>query len=238
MNSYERIVYRQEWRNSISRKTRKFIPLTLGIILLWGFNAAAVTTYYTNEATFLAATSTTLESFEGLTAGFVASVVVTDFTMTDSSASFDVRVIPFPPMPTDGVNFVVNFAPPGPEIYTFTFSSPISAFGINIGDLATIGASPVVFGNDAGDAAVIATPVLPALNLLFFGVTNDSATFTTVTITNPNVSDGVLFDEIYYSFGGAAPVPVATYWGLGAMCVALALGGAFYVRRLRRLGKV
>lgn len=35
---------------------------------------------------------------------------------------------------------------------------------------------------------------------------------------------------------GAAALPAATYWSLGAICVVLALGGAFYVRRLRRLG--
>lgn len=33
------------------------------------------------------------------------------------------------------------------------------------------------------------------------------------------------------------PVPAATYWGLGAISVALTLGGAFYMRRLRRSRK-
>ena len=54
--------------------------------------------------------------------------------------------------------------------------------------------------------------ILASGNLLFFGVTNDSASFTTVTITNNNAGDAVQLDDVYYEFF-AVGSPAATYWG-------------------------
>ncbi len=46
---------------------------------------------------------------------------------------------------------------------------------------------------------------------------------------------------VYYTPLGPIPpagLPAATSWGLGVLCLALVLGGVFYIQRLRRLGAV
>ncbi len=194
-----------------------------------GLAQAAVST---NEANFLNAISTpVLESFEGLTPDVFgspaerSSVVTTDFSISDTVLVFDVINGPVAgAFPTDGVQHVVWYANGGgSNSATFSFDSPIDAFGLSISDAE----ENIGFTTNTGEAGIAAVPG-PNANLQFFGITSPG--MTTITLTRPNQSDALKFDEVYYEFasGNVVPEPSAfAIWGL----LGLTLGGFGWLRR-------
>lgn len=200
-------------------KHLRLLFTSCAVVFNFGFATSvnAITTYYSNEATFLANVSNpTLESFEGLTA-----------TNTQSSSNLvagQITVIPGSntilgvwdnpvngPHATDGTNFIranVDLDTASTSV-TFSFGIPINAFGINITDFGDVNpGGRLLFTNDAGDSFTVASGALPESNEIFFGLLNTSNNFQSVTFFNENLVDGTGYDEIY---SNAVPIPSAVW---------------------------
>ncbi len=97
---------------------------------------------------------------------------------------------------------------------TFSFDSPITAFGV---DILGFGVSPIFSGrlsvaNDGTlDALTIGDntggPFDPS-NVIFFGV-HDTTAFSSLTFTWTTRGDGLAFDDLKYQAGNPLPEPAA-----------------------------
>ena len=181
---------------------------------------AAVVTY-TSEAAFLAAVSSpTLESFEGLanTGDNTNPIVTTNFTMTLSALgpgglNWEVTDVPSAAAgtaPTDGSKFVIaggGFASNGaPFAITFSFPTPVNAFGLNIGDFGDRQSGELRIADDQGNDLLIAESPLANGNILFFGLIYDTEQVSQIVLSNIVSTDGITIDEVYLN---AVPIPGA-----------------------------
>jgi len=226
----------------------KRIPLLLAAslaVLAAASPAGATPIYFYNDpgsarAAFQAAASSlTLESFETAfsSAPSVSFPVGGPAAFTLSTSVGNISRDSFTRLVTDG-SFAAAFNESPSSTLTFTFSTAIHAFGLDVNDLNFASMS---FGDNLGNTlanALAGDDGGPAggpdfQNLQFFGVVNTDA-FTTVqlTFTNPSGSSGTIaVDRL--EFGGiaasapAVPEPAT----LGAAALGL-LGLA--ARRLRR----
>ncbi len=167
------------------------------------------TTTYTDEATFLGAANCTvvnLESFEGeppTSTSDQSSIALADFTITEiDSPNMGVWNVPqFGGSATDGTQWVgFSYCDDGcnPDIKTLSFSSPINTFGFNISDYGDFGSGNLELANDIGEVFTAATSGGPDGNLLFFGMINNEATFTTITLSATISGEFYGIDEVYY----------------------------------------
>ena len=132
------------------------------------------------------------------------------------------------PHSTDGSNFIRanTTSNSASTTVTFFFDTPITAFGINITDFGDVNfGGGLLFTNDAGDSYTVASGTSTSGNELFFGLTNDTSSFQSVTFFNENLVDGTGYDEIYSS---SVPIPPAlVLFGSG-------LAGVIGLRKKRR----
>lgn len=122
------------------------------------------------------------------------------------------------------------------EILRFDFSSPINSFGLNVtdwGDWTYLGNPSLVFSNNAGDNATVATTPLSDGNHIFFGIINTDTSFTRVELLSQPSPVFYGVDEVYYGTGGVVPEP-STLTGLTGMAATALL--AFARRRRKRQG--
>jgi hypothetical protein len=170
-------------------------------------------TTFNNEANFLgSAGSITLESFETLpaTSPFpgVASIASGQVTITNSSATGDLDIWDQPVSAghaTHGEKYLVWYGQTTSATLTFTFPTPLVAFGVNIVDYGyPAHSTPMTFSTNAGDSGVAAVAIDAIDSEQFFGVLGSP--FTSITFYRGALSDGVVFDEIYFR---ALPEPTA-----------------------------
>ena len=225
---------------------RRFTAILAVVVSVCGVTdrAASATISYTDESSFLAAAGTTkLESFEGLTPGVRAiSFSLTDFTLSAPSVLPTAPPLEVYPMPylgayaTDGVQWMAYDQKNPNEILRFDFSSPINSFGLNVtdwGDWTYLGNPSLIFSNNAGDNATVATPPLNDGNHIFFGIINADTSFTRVELLSQPSPVFYGVDEVYYGTGGVIPEP-STLTGLTGMAATALL--AFARRRRTRRG--
>lgn len=161
------------------------------IALLTAETARAGLITYSDRASFDSAAGS-LAGFESFDTFFVGSPrTFPGFTASTASGSL---LTTFVYGVTDG-NFALSVPDKG-DLLTFTFDSPINAFGI---DVTVVPSGRVTVGGDiAASFAANSTPT-------FFGVINDTGTFDTVTFTSTGTGPEAEFDAL--SFGTAAFVP-------------------------------
>ena len=129
--------------------------LALGaVVALFAGAASAAPTAYTSDAAWTAAApgALTLQSFEGAPTGTATSLNFGNVNfhctgLTFCTTSFG-RTLLFA---TDG-DYSVFFATP--DTATFTFNSAITAFGIDVIDLGTNGATDFFIDNGSGPLAL------------------------------------------------------------------------------------
>ncbi len=207
-------------------------------VIVAGQVQAAVSTY-SNEAAFGAAApaGATFESFETAVAG-TTSVSFTGGTFSCSGSAYCPG---FFGINTDLANTgsqSVFFA--SPDSATFTFDTPINAFGIMIGGAGDVAPITLDALLSNGDSAAALTDYSGSFwvfntnagggasdgpNQQYFGVI-DTTPFTSVTFKPSNIDDGIFFDSMTYGASGT-PIPEpATLTLLG-----LALGGLGFMSR-------
>lgn len=196
------------------KRTIHIFAITLAMVMMFGLagQAGAVTVTFTDEVTFLGAAGGGLfnESFEGETAtnSFSGdSLVLTDFTLTDSSAGTDLGIWSTPSVgghATDGSNWV-GYQSGTNEILFWDFDFTIDSFGLDITDFGDFGSGSLSFSNDAGDNFVVSLAGGTNGNNQFFGVINSSMSFDHVELLN-TIIGGEFYgvDNVYY---GTAAVP-------------------------------
>ncbi|WP_332788828.1 PEPxxWA-CTERM sorting domain-containing protein [Sphingomonas sp. GB1N7] len=168
-------------------------------------------TTYVNEAAFLAAAGTplTLESFEATPNVTGAPVVFAGGTVTCTGTNYcssfsGTRQIG---NATNG-NVTAYFA--SPDRITFTFSTAITSFGIDVIDLGTAGATNFSLTYAGGTTTLFSN--YTGGGTLFAGLV-DANGFTSVSFTGTANGDGIDFDRLRYGTAVAA-VPETATWGM------------------------
>jgi hypothetical protein len=198
--------------------------------------AAAAATFFTDPVAFQAAAGTT--AAQGFETPFASgpSVNFTAFTVAETSADAFLRQSLAPLMATDGVASL-EFRSDGPSTVTFTFASPVTAFGITINSFGNTGPGILNVITNVGMTTAMmlgqSPPQLAPLNEIFFGVVNVDEPFTTVTFTTTSTNDIMTFDGASYSTATVVPEPAsAGLLGVGGIALSVLL------RRRRRRVRV
>jgi hypothetical protein len=184
-----------------------------------GSTASASITVYTTSASFNAAAGPL--PAQNFNAGPVgpAPITVGGITISNTGSSI---VSVSPAFYASGNSVQWTFS--GTGAMTFTFSSPITAFGADFFDVGTVGATTLSVALNNGDNAALFTSFTGSGgNQQFRGFISTSP-FTSITFTNTSGGDFVEIDNVL--FGNAIPEP-ATMAVFGLM----AAGGVFGVRR-------
>lgn len=180
---------------------------------LFPLGAGATTTLYIGDETgFLAAAGGGLgfESFESLTPDGVARPTITlpGFTLADTGTGLfqdDLRICPAGfcgsfSAPTDGSVYIHTSG----EV-TFSFNAPVNAVSFTASDFSVF--PTINLSTDAGDAfGGLSIPNFGIGGVNFIGLFNDSATFTTLTVSYGRDDDSVAIDEIRFGVLGATTI--------------------------------
>jgi hypothetical protein len=104
--------------------------------------------------------------------------------------------------------------PRGGSEQTFTFDTgSVNAFGINVGDLATVGHSTLVLETSNGDSMSWRFPDQRRGTDKFFGIFDSMNDFISITITNSDSGDAVGLDDARWA---SVPEPTSVaLLGLG-----------------------
>mgnify|MGYP001788522153 CR=1 FL=1 len=192
--------------------------------------AVAAPTAYMSDAAFSAAngaTALTLQSFE-------VAPTVTATSLNFGNVAFNCTGSTYCPgffgrstvYATDGI-FSVFFATP--DSATFTFSSTITSFGVDVVGLGDVGVTNFFINNGSGPLALQSGYSAPGGTVTFAGLT-DSAGFTTVTFTGTQRDDGIFFDRLRFGTALAGAVPETSTWAMMISGFGL-VGGAMRRRR-------
>lgn len=195
---------------------------------LFSSGASAAAVLYTNAADFAAATAgLTFDDFETSTfTGFPAPITFTGGSIACTGVSFCSFF--FGNQLGGGLALSGVKAPyfATPDTLTFSFTTPITAFGIFVGGSGDVGTQNlsvtltdgttfVPYPNYSNGSETFQN------NTLFVGITSDTP-FSTVAFTGAPISDGVFFDNLSYGVNAAqVPLP-STLLLLGAGFAALA----------------
>jgi hypothetical protein len=200
---------------------KRFFALAVVACALAAAPAQASVTFYTNAAAFNAAAGPglTLENFDTST--------ISDFPAT-SSAGLGINS-PFSNVPFTGIQNSVYASGrsamgyPANGAITFTFPTPVTAFGIDLFDLGTVGATTLTLTLSDGSSQALFTGFTGGIgNQLFAGFISTTP-ITSATFSSTATGDFLEFDNA--RFGNTIPEP-ATMAVFGLMAV-----GAYGVRR-------
>ena len=189
---------------------RHFIAVAGAAVISTG----AMASVYTSDAAFTAAAGATplmLQSFESAPGGTATSLVFSNVTFKCTGTTYCPGFFGQSTfLQTDG-RYSVFFATP--DTATFTFSSAITTFGVDVIGLGDIGATTFSVNDGTGPQALQTNYSAPAATVTFAGLIN-SAGFTTVTFSGTQRNDGIFFDRLRFggSVGPAVPEPVT--WAL------------------------
>lgn len=180
--------------------------LALATASLLSLSAQAAPIFYASEASFLEATSSlplTLENFQSynpgkppvtsdLTSGLnITSNVTLQFQNNSNYCAGNGRCIVFT---TPGIG----------SLQTFTFDiGAVNAFGIFLGDLATMGSTTLKLTTSNGDFQSYNLSGLASANERYFGIVDLTTPFTSVTLSNSRSGDAVYIDNVRW---GKSPV--------------------------------
>ena len=176
---------------------------------------AIAATVYSDRASFLAATASLSLSQEGFNSTFAAANPVDfgDFSVTASIGNVNWGNGPtFPEVVSEGAGSIYGFAnnPFSQNTFTFDFSSPITAFGVDINNFST---PPLTASTNTG--SLLAFEIAdqpPQTKTIFFGVV-DTTPFNSLSIRWANATNAVGFDDLVYT----APIPIpAAVWLFGS----------------------
>jgi hypothetical protein len=211
------------------------------LFLLVGLStpASAALVTFTNRAAFDAAVGTLpVESFEttpvtGVSA--LSSLTLGPLTIT-GSPNFGILNAPLVGVAaTGGTQYLIQSTSTSvPSTLTFSFSSSLTAFGLDIldwGDFGggvTGGVGSLTFTDNVGDTVLVdASPPLNADgNVSFFGVISTSA-LNSVTLTSTQLGDAYGVDRV--AFGNPAPAQAPEPLSLALL--GTAVGALAVVRR-------
>ena len=206
----------------------QFISYACAIQLTCTTDSAFAATTYLDQASFTSAlggATTTFESFEEPPADNLSPLVFPTVEVSCDgsewcSSFFGASSV----MPTDG-SFGVYFSTP--DTITFTFSSPITAFAINVGDLGTHGATDFSATLSNGNSATLFTSFTDTPdNQAFVGLI-DTTEFTSITFQGSAPDDGIYFDSMQTALITAVPEP-HTY---ALLLIGLGLLGMTHMKR-------
>lgn len=204
--------------------------------LSMGSAAKAAVSLYTNEGLFQAAAGAlTFESFETASLNTATSVGFPGGTFSCSGSTWCPGFFGISTLTAlDGTQSVF-FATP--DSATFTFNSPISAFGIWIDGFGDVGTTTMTVTTSGGAlfnpfSSFNGSPIGNFANGLFVGIVDTTGTFSSVTFSATQPNDGVFFDRLQYSAGTAVPEPLAWQLMIAAFGT---LGLAMRRRRMRLL---
>jgi len=202
------------------KKSRLFGVLCGCAFVCQGVNTAeSATITYTNETDFLsAAGATILEDFESFgiiplqetpisTTYFdVATTPIlggtSSFLRIDAGTVGEIHTI-------DGTRtLVAGSMSLDPFMLTFDLVAPTTFVGFWVTDFGDGGAGNLSFTNNAGDSFVIASSPLANGNELFFGMVNDTSSFTSFSLVKTSTDDGFGVDRIFLS---QVPIPAALW---------------------------
>ncbi|MGL4541585.1 MAG: PEPxxWA-CTERM sorting domain-containing protein [Polymorphobacter sp.] len=171
-------------------------------------SGAQAFTTYTSEAAYVVASGGGLgfESFESAVS-LGTSVPFTGGTFSCTGTTycpgfFGVWSI----LVTDGRAAVYGATP---DSLTFTFSSPITHFGVDTIGFGDVGVSDMMVAWGSNSSTLYSSVSVPGGTVLFAGII-DSAGFTSVTFTGTAPGDGIAFDRLQVK--GAVPEPAS--WAL------------------------
>jgi hypothetical protein len=187
---------------------RPYLGLASAALLVLAAPAAAAPTYYFDAASFAAdAPALGFESFEAPSFVQPTFQIFSDVVVVSSGLLFTDNMFP-----TDG-KLLLSIVTP--STITFNFNQPITAFGIDVVGLGTVGFTDLVLTTANGSGQIYADFISNAFdNVLFAGVI-DPTGFTAVTLSGTSASDVIEFDRLFYSIpdpvGG---VPEPANWAL------------------------
>ena len=193
---------------------RNLFVLGAAFALLAG-SASALPTVYTSDAAWTGAApgGLTTQTFEGVPGGSSTSLNFGTVTFNCNGSSwcpgfFGQSTV----YSTDGTHSVF-FATP--DTATFTFSSAITAFGIDVIGLGDVGVTTFSINNGSGPQTLVSGYSAPGGAVTFAGII-DSAGFTQVTFSGTAPNDGVFFDRLRFGGapGGGGAVPEPATWAI------------------------
>jgi hypothetical protein len=188
-------------------------------------SASATTVLYTDRATFQSAASALVE--EGFNVRFDAAPSVDFGDFNVSAANENVNSGGFPEVVSEGARAIYGFDPT-PVIgignaFRFEFDQPITAFGIDINDIAdsppSLGLILRASNNGSLSPPTSNLKTAPEVSNLFFGVI-DSVPFTRLFIEWNDAGYVVGFDYLQYTDTAVVPVPAAA-WLFGSGLIGL-----------------
>ena len=201
---------------------RRNALLACATALLLAGQASANPVFFTSEAAFQAAAAgiaLTTENFDTTTAGGFPQTTPTGIMISAVNAGPNGTFNGVLAAISGGSGQTVQFqTQSGGTSVTFDFSSPINAFGIDVFDLGTQGATDLTLTTANGSQLLFDDFVGAFANQQFAGVVDTMNSFTSVTIHNTQPADFVGFDDL--QFGTAVPEPVTV------LLLALGLIGA------------
>lgn len=193
--------------------------LAVGVTLAVAAPSHASVIFYTNSAAFTAAAGPglTTENFDSTPSSLVpVTTVATGLKVTSPDPNAQVSPAAFASGQSEK-STLQNGA------VTFTFPTPVTAFGIDVFDLGTVGATTLTMTlSDSSSQALFSGFTSFTGNQQFAGFISTTP-ITSVTFSNSQSGDFVEFDNA--RFGGAVPEPAT----LGVFGVLAA--GAFGLRR-------
>jgi hypothetical protein len=187
--------------------------------MIQGINTVeSATITYTSETDFLSDAGTTiLEDFESYSVAVQESPISTTyFTVSTTpilggTSSF-LRIDGGDSSGLDPVNgektLVAGSSTNAPFTLTFDLLSPTTSIGFWVTDFGDGFEGSLSFTNNIGDNHTIASSPLANGNDLFFGLTNNSSTFTSFSLVKTTSADGIGIDRLFLS---QVPIPAAFY---------------------------
>jgi len=187
---------------------------TLALIVLLPILGHAGVVVYTTDASFLTAAGggVTSQSFETAVLGTPTTVNFSGGTFSCTGSTYCPGFFGISTLFADTGSQSVFFATP--DTATFTFSSPISAFGVAIGGAGDVAPITLVASLSNGDTANALTNYTGAFDVFitnrqFFGII-DTTSFTSIAFTGNNSGDGIFLDTMYYgNVTTAVPEPAS-----------------------------